>query len=132
MIPVGVELFPFDHPLLKDRRGGIGPKVTEIGMIFDLNSGPIYSDLVRCGSGQWGEDLTKDYPRLPKMTSDGFDGFGRMDTVCLPFLYQFSDPLRRGGGGETRRQNHPKPEIRPAAAWLVADMNPKSAVRSGG
>jgi len=27
--------------------GGFGPKLTEIGMIFSLHSGPIYSDLLR-------------------------------------------------------------------------------------
>ena len=68
----------------------IGPKLTEIGMIFDLNSGPIESDLVRCDTGHRGEDITKDYLRLPKVTKLP-KGSG-----TLPFLYLFFTKIMVG------------------------------------
>ena len=74
-------------------------KLTEIGMIFDLNSGPIQSDLVRCGTGQRGEDITKDYLRLPKVTKYP-KGSG-----TLPFLYLFftTNVVHGGKGMELSR-----------------------------
>jgi hypothetical protein len=68
----------------------IGMKLTEIGMIFDLNGGPIQSDSVRCGTGHRGEDITKDYLRLPKVTQLP-KGSG-----TLPFLYQNNGGVVKG------------------------------------
>jgi len=50
--------------------GGIGMKVTETGMIFDLNSGPIYSDLVRFSPMRHWAEGKRDYLRLPAITCD--------------------------------------------------------------